>query len=349
MVKVLSDSEKVSRHRAFWQRGETDRPMIGTTIATMPSVRAVRGHGALSPDDLDIDENVKELEEEWEQWRELSGDALWCANPLWAFPWHSAIAGCPVDRNGDTLWAQPGLEDWSRLENVRFDRSNPWFQRLVQLIKAITEKSGGRYPVGLGHLMTGPVDLLMQLRGQEQLALDIYDHPDELAMLGQRCVDLCSEISEELFALVPTHLGGRVGTLRFLWAPGKMVETAEDLAFMMSLPVHRRFVVPLHRALGGRFPNTLLHLHSAQLHTVPNLLDIDEVAAIQISPDYGEDMLPYLPIMAQILERKPLIVHGIVPVPAAKELIRALPARGFALFCRCDSPVEAGAVLDALL
>src|SRR5512133_121356 len=289
MVRVSSDRERVARFRAFWGREEADRPMIGATISTMPSARAVRGHGMLSPEDLDIDENARELEEEWEQWRGVTGDAVWSANPLWAFPWHSAIAGCPVERNGDILWAHQGLTDWSQLENVRFDRSNPWFQRLVQLIKAIKEKSGGRYPVALGHLMTGPVDLLMQLRGQQSLAMDLYDHPDELATLGARCVDLCTEVSEALFALDQPYLGGYVGTLRYFWAPGKMVETAEDLAFMTSLSVHRRFVVPIHRAIGRRFPCTILHLHSAQLHTVPNLLDIDEIAAIQISPDYGED------------------------------------------------------------
>lgn len=348
MPELISDRKKVARFRAFWRREETDRPLIGATIATIPSVRAVRGHGILSPEDLDIEENVRELEEEWEQWRDVSGDAMWCANPLWAFPWHLAIAGCPVERNGDSLWSLPALTDWSQLESVRFERSNPWFQLLVQLIRAIREKSGGRYPVGLGHMMTGPVDMMMELRGQERLALDIYDHPGELAALGEHCVELCSEVSDALFAIEPPYLGGYVGTLRWFWAPGKMVETAEDLSFMTSPATHMRYVVPLHRAIGERFPFTILHLHSAQLHTVSTLLEIDEIAAIEITPDYGEDLLPYLPLMGRILERKPLIVHGIVPVPAVKEMMRSLPARGLALFCRCDTPVEAKAVLNAL-
>ena len=349
MPDVISDRDKVDRFRAFWLRGETDRPMIGTTIATIPSVRAVRSHGVLSPGDLDVEENVREMEEEWEQWRGVCGDAMWCANPLWAFPWHLAIAGCSVERNGDNLWSLPVLTEWSQLESVSFDRSNRWFQLLVRLIRAIREKSGGRYPVGLGHLMTGPVDMMMELRGQERLALDIYDHPVELAALGERCVGLCSEVSDALFAMEAPYLDGRVGTLRWFWAPGKMVETAEDLSFMTSLATHKRFVVPLHRAMGGRFPYTILHLHSAQLHTVPNLLEIDEIAAIEITPDYGEDLLPYLSLMGQILERKPLIVHGIIPVPAVSEMMKSLPARGLALFCRCDTPAEAGDVLDALL
>jgi len=103
MPDVISDREKVAEFRAFWRREETDRPLIGTTIATIPSVRAVRGHGILSPEDLDIEENVRELEEEREQWRDVSGDATWCANPLWAFPWHLAIAGCPRREK----WRQP--------------------------------------------------------------------------------------------------------------------------------------------------------------------------------------------------------------------------------------------------
>ncbi|MHB1415194.1 MAG: hypothetical protein ACYC1C_08075, partial [Chloroflexota bacterium] len=93
MPRVIPDQEKAGRFRAFWQRSETDRPLIGTTISTFPSVRAIRGDGTLRPADLDIAESLKELDEEWEEWRELMGDAMWVANPLWAFPWHTAMAG----------------------------------------------------------------------------------------------------------------------------------------------------------------------------------------------------------------------------------------------------------------
>ncbi len=219
----------------------------------------------------------------------------------------------------------------------------------MRLVRAIDEKSACRYPVGLGHLMTGPVDMMMELRGQEKLALDMYDHPAEVADLGERCVELCTEVTNALFEMQRPYLGGYAGTLRWFWAPGKMVETAEDLSFMTSPAMHRRFVVPLHRAMSQRFPYTIVHLHSAQLHTVPALLEIEEVAAIEITPDYGQDLLPYLPLMGQILERKPLILHGIIPVPALKEMMRALPARGLALFSRCDSPAEAATMLDALM
>jgi len=103
MPKVISDSEKVARYRAFWSRTETDRPLVGTTINPLPSIRAVRGEGKLEPEDLDIEENLQELEEEWEQWRETSSDAVWSASPLWAFHWLPAIASCPNERRGDTV------------------------------------------------------------------------------------------------------------------------------------------------------------------------------------------------------------------------------------------------------
>lgn len=80
---------------------------------------------------------------------------------------------------------------------------------------------------------------------------------------------------------------------RCFWAPGATVETAEDASFLTSLDAHRRFVVPVHRRFGARFPYTIVHLHSAQLHTVENLLDLPEVAAIQVTPDAptGRDSL----------------------------------------------------------
>lgn len=345
MPRITPTGEKIDRLRAFWKRAETDRPLIGATISTFPSVRAVRREGILGPEDLDLEENLKELDEEWEEWRDVAGDAVWVANPLWAFPWHLAIAGCPILHAGGNLWGQPALDSWDQLASVRFDAANPWFRRLLEFTVRLVEHSGGRYPVGAGQLMLGPVDMMMQLRGQDRLAFDFYDAPEMVEKLGERCARLCAEATAAQYAAVPPYHGGYAGTIRWLWAPGRLVETAEDLSFMTSPAAHRRFIAPLHAALGRLFPYTIVHLHSAQLHTVPGLLEIEEVAAIQITPDYGEDMRPYLPIMGQILERKPLIVHGVMAVAVARELARALPARGLCLLCRCDSPAEARAML----
>ena len=350
MPKAVSEQEKVGRFRAFWTRSQTDRPLIGATIATFPSMRAVRREsGLVDPDDLDIQENVKELGEEWEAWREVMGDALFVANPLWAFPWHSAMAGCPIKRDADNLWSLPALDDWGQLDGLRFDPNNRWFRRQLELTRALVWRAAGRYPVSAGQLMLGPVDMMMQIRGQERLALDFYDAPEMVRALGTRCAELCAAAIQAISAAAPPYLGGRAGTGRYFWAPGEFVETAEDITFMMSPALHRQFAVPLHRELGRLFPYTMVHLHSAQLHTVSNLLDVEEIAAIEITPDFGEDMVPNIPIMAQILERKPLLVHGVMTVASAREIMRTLPARGLALIFRCDTPAAAAKVLDSLL
>ena len=350
MPKVVSDQEKVARFRAFWTRSQTDRPLIGATIATFPSIRSVRREaGFVEPDDLDIQENVKELDEEWEAWHGVMGDAMFVANPLWAFPWHSAMAGCPIQRDADNLWSLPGLDDWGQFEWLGFDPNNGWFRRQMLLTETLVQHGAGRYPVSVGQLMLGPVDMMMQLRGQERLAMDFYDAPDMVRALGARCADLCAAAVRALSAAVPPYLGGRAGTGRYFWAPGDFIETAEDIAFMTSPALHREFVIPLHRTLGRRFPYTMVHLHSAQLHTVPNLLEVEEIAAIEITPDFGEDMVPKIPVLAQILERKPLLLHGVMTIPSARAIMRALPARGLALLFRCDTPDMAATVLDSIL
>jgi hypothetical protein len=349
MPKMTPDQDKVARFQRFWQRAETDRPLIGATISTFPSVRAVRGDGILSPEDLDLAENLRELDEEWEQWREVMGDAIWSANPLWAFPWQLAIAGCPIERRDENLWGLAVLKDYQDLDRLRFDPSNPWFRRLMEFTQAIIDHSRGRYPVGVGELMLGPVDMMMQVRGQGPLALDFYDQPDMVKALGRRCLDVCTAAAEAQYAAVPRYCGGYAGTIRYFWAPDKLVEAAEDISFMTSLPVHREFIVPIHQGVGRRFPYTIVHLHSAQLHTVENLLGVEEIAAIEITPDFGEDLRPRLSILAQILERKPLIVHGIMSIEAMKDMIRALPSRGLCLLARCNSPAEGERVLKEVV
>ncbi len=349
MTHVVPDEEKLPRYRAFWKREPTDRPLLGTTIATFPSVRAVRGTGILRPEDLDISENLRELDEEWEAWREVMGDAIWSATPLWAFPWHCAIAGCPIERDGENLWAHPSIHSWDDLGVLDFDPANPWLERLLELTAAIGEHARGRYPVGVGQLMLGPVDLMMQARGQEALALGFHDAPERVLELGERCADLITVIAQAQVRATPRCLGGYAGPIRYFWAPGPMIETAEDASFLTSLETHRRFVVPVHRRVGARFPYTVVHLHSAQLHTVENLLDLPEVAAIQVTPDFGEDMRPRIPVLRRILDAKPLLVHGVMAPEVIDALRSELPARGLARFVRCDTPAEAAAALDRIL
>jgi hypothetical protein len=349
-VTPLSDEAKTARFRRFWTRADTDRPLLGATVATFPSLRAVRRDaGLLSPEDLDIEENLRELDEEWESWRDVMGDALFVATPLWAFPWHLAIAGCPVKRDAGNLWALPGLDDWGQLDQVRFDPNNPWVRRFLETTAALVRRAAGRYPVGPGPLLLGPPDLMMQLRGRERLALDFYDAPAMVDALGQRAVDLCTDITRAQYALVPAVFDGYAGTSRYFWAPGEMVETAEDVSFLTSPALHRRFVAPLHAALCRQFPYTMVHLHSAQLHTIPTLLELDGIAAIEITPDFGEDLVPRIPLLAQILERKPLLLHGVISLASAKEIMRSLPARGLGLFFRCETPAEATRILGSLL
>jgi hypothetical protein len=345
----IPDQDKLARYRAFWQRADTDRPLIGATIATFPSVRAVRADGNLKPDDLDVAENLRELDEEWEAWREVMGDAVWVANPLWAFPFFLAMAGCPIQRDEENLWGLPCLDDYSQLDRIQFDRSNPWFQKLAEFTRAVAEHGRGRYPVGCGQLMLGPVDTMMQVRGQERLALDMHDAPEMVEELGRRCVKLCIDALDALYELVPRYLGGYAGTIRYFWAPDRLAETAEDASFLMSPAAHRRFVLPLHQGIGRSVPHTIVHLHSAQLHTVSNLLEAAEIAAIQITPDFGEDMHPHFGTMARILERKPLIVHGVMPAATIRDMIGTLPANGLCIFARCDTPAEAAKLLSDVL
>ncbi len=349
MPRIVPEAEKIARHRAFWERAEIDRPLLGTTIATFPSVSAVTADGILSPDDLDVDANVRELEAEWQAWGPVSGDAVWVANPLWAFPWHLALAGCPIKRDGENLWGLPFLETWDQVDRIQFDAANPWFVKLAEFVRALVKSSGGRYPVGAGQLMLGPVDMMMQARGQEALAVDLYDAPDQVRKLADRCLKLVIDATRAQQAITPLHQGGYAGTIRYVWAPGPLVESAEDISFMMSPALHREFVAPMHRALAREFPHTIIHLHSAQLHTVPSLLEVDEVAAVQVTPDFGEDMLQHLPVLASILERKPLILHGVMPVEAVRELMRELPHRGLCIFVRCDTPDDGARTLDSLL
>ena len=147
------------------------------------------------------------------------------------------------------------------------------------------------------------------------------------------------QATRALYALAPCHGGGRAGTRRDCWAPGERLETAEDLSFMTSPALQRRFVAPLHAVLGRPFPHTIVHAHSVELPTLPTLLELDTIAAIEV---------PAIPLLPEIFDRTPLLLHGVISLTSDREITQALPVRGLGGFLRCGTAAEAATLVRAL-
>ena len=121
---MISDlEEKQERHRLFWHRERTDRPLVGFTIGSYFPVHrfdAARDHlqenGLILPETMPVDTYLEDYERLYGLSLAADQDLFWVAEPFPGIPWMEAILGCEICGASDSLWTVHWLDD---LKNFR--------------------------------------------------------------------------------------------------------------------------------------------------------------------------------------------------------------------------------------
>lgn len=86
------------------------------------------------------------------------------------------IFGADIVFEETTSYSVPFVDDdWS--QELRFDESNKWWQKMLEITDACEEDSKGEYLVGVTDLHPG-ADGLMSIRGPQELCYDVFDQPE---------------------------------------------------------------------------------------------------------------------------------------------------------------------------
>ncbi len=339
--------DKLDLQRTFWAR-ENHRPVIGFTGTYFhaDSVRLLgKQEGLLRPEDIDVEQVVDHIDVEFEDWKDATGDLFWCASPFQQFfGWLSAVMGGPLQVKADMIWCERFIDDYGTL---RDGKDVGWAALLWELLDALVERSSGRYPVAPKGVLS-PLATLAEARGNTELAFDLTDRPHEVETAMSTITDAWVRLALGNFDHLPDWYGGYTSAPRFIWAPGSMIEFDEDPAFMFSPRAHGRFVMPSHRELMRHFDYPYIHLHSTQIHTLDNLLDLEELAAIELTPDFGESILDLIPAIAKIVERKPIIFHGFMTADEMRAILDRVPPEGLSIISRVEVVEDAFRLQDDL-
>ena len=131
MAKDLE--ERLAHQRAFWERNNLDRPVIGFTGSyfSPDTVKLIgREEGRVAPEDVDIERTLAYTEAQLEAWQDCTGDLFWTATQLYQFRWLAATVGAAVSAGGDSVWAEPFIEDYGQVQELKVTDDNPWLEVL---------------------------------------------------------------------------------------------------------------------------------------------------------------------------------------------------------------------------
>ena len=221
----------------------------------------------------------------------------------------SAFFGAPGHCRPDTVWWEPIIEDWAT-DEVRWDRDNPWWRRMVEYNERLVEQAGARYMVAIGS-GGASTDVLANLRGTQELCLDLLEDWAPLVRARDYVTAACQEQCGLLREINSRYWeGDSLGWLA-MWAPGTTSAMQVDFSCMISPQMFRDFCLPEMKDFCRFFDYPAYHLDGpgATRH-LDALLEIPELRVIQWEPGAGQPD-PLHPTWRDLLRR--IVEAGKIP------------------------------------
>jgi hypothetical protein len=318
-IKVMSSELMIETKRCqnFWNGGECDRPLISFWIGTF-SVPDIYPHsmnalpdGVLNPDEISFSIFQKDYLNQFKNNQYLQSDSPWSAFPIMTIPWLEAILGCPIQKKGNNIWADPvsgTLNDL--LSNPVRLNENKWLDLLLNFTSWLVDYSDGRFPVSVS-LLRGPSDLLSALRGPSQMCLDLYDYPDLVLKVLDQITKVWIKTAHEQLSIIPPYMNGYCFGQIYLWSPDKCSWFQDDALALLSPNHFQYFLLPFEKQIAASLPFSGIHLHPLSLHVIDDLIAIPELNVIEINYEtHGPSIHDMLPYFRKVIHKKRLVVWG---------------------------------------
>lgn len=358
----LSYTEKINErlfmNKAFWDRASIDRPLIGVSVnITFPAVSFTdleTEKGRIVPETIDPKAFLSDWDQSYEHTENRGEDLFMAPSPYSGIPWMEAIAGCEVYASpvSKSIWAEHPNISWEN-SRVGFDPRNPWLLKLVECTAALREHAGGRYPIGTP-IMRGVSDMAAALLGPQRMVLELYDHPQQMEDLFDRCTDIWQGVSQVLAVERGLFLDGQTAGRRRVWSPGTCLLYQDDAAALLSPTLYRKYCIPKTHEILQTFDRSMIHTHSNSLRImVDGLIELDSLDAVEVLIDpTGPNIAELVPVFKKIQQYKSLLIVGDLREMSLSDIrlmLRELSPQGLCILPKVDTEEEAKAVFTQVL
>lgn len=287
-MEFKRDWEKTKqRLLLLWKRELLDRCCISVTAPKDPRDPYIE-QKPTEPDALRgwyndaewiLKRNIERFEKTY-----FAGDALPCIFPYFGTGGHAKYI-VPEEQTvyePDTIWINPIEEEFPDYD-FRFDpQTNPVFQRELSIIRYLAEEGEGRFFVGPPD-NCGSYDALSQLRGPENLLIDLIEAGQEVKHAAAQMMSILKCSAEYFFsAIKKNNMGGSVHGWMNTWSEGRQLQLQCDLSVMLSKAMFEEFIVPELQETSGWLDNAIYHMDGMeQLRHLDAVLAVPGIQMIQ--------------------------------------------------------------------
>jgi hypothetical protein len=196
------------------------------------------------------------------------------------------LAGAGFEYDGRTTWSVPCASSILDVKIRPFDPQLPLWRRFIERFEPLLANWSWDTYLPAATVMTGPMDILSGMLGPETLAMEIYEHPDEVLARAMDAARLFNDVFEVQVRMIRAAglTEGMADWMR-TWMPGRGVCYSEDFAALCGESHFRQFFVPPNARIMPKLDRAYLHLHSGALSCLPAVLELPGLSALELSND----------------------------------------------------------------
>jgi hypothetical protein len=331
-----NDPAKLARYRAFWNRAEVQRPLVGFSFASwfplgdFEVCRKWGTDGYLTPDMIEPDDFIDDHLRMLREGEQVDDDIIRGACPAQvAIPWIPGSLGAKVRILPQNAMGEEQHLPWEEAQAVRLDPENGWYRKYMEYADTLVQASAGRFPVSHSPEI-GPTDLHALLRGHTESIIDLAEEPEKSANLLWQMGEIFRDLTDAIWKRLPLWHGGYFDAQYSLWAPGPIARLQEDATAVYSPKLYEKFVQPVDRMLAAHYASSFIHLHSTSMFLLDAILAIDEIQCYEINNDaLGPPVSAMAPYYRRVQETgKPLVIRGSFTPDELRLLMDSLSPRG---------------------
>ncbi len=221
----------------------------------------------------------------------------------------AAFLGAKLKRQGDSSWADPFVEDWKSLPELRIAEENPVWKRMIEFYRHGAQFSDTKFLLGVLDLHSN-MDWLRAIRGTDRLCLDLLDSPDEIERRMKEVRRLFPAVYETMYRAGKMKGRGTIGWIP-LYCEDRFAAIACDFICMVSPEIARRLIIPALEEEASYLDHCIYHLDGPEaLVHLDDLLAIPRIDAIEWTPTQDGSHIEWMELFKRILRAgKSIIIY----------------------------------------
>ena len=279
--------ETKKRFDAFWNKEYIDRCCLSIKLWKDNAEQLILPKSEYTPEECRTDPDFifRKFEHSIRNTVHLA-EALPVVFPDFGVAAHAAYFGAKLNYAPSTVWFDPVIDE-PNIDKLVYD------EKILNVHRHIThelgERAKGLFMVA-GNDNCGIIDALVNLRGNEELLVDLLDAPEFVEAARDKIIDVWKNTQTEFYSMTKgSNDGGSSHAWMQTWSRGLHGQLQCDFSVMISAEHYERFVVPELEACTSFYDNSTYHFDGQeQIRHLDLLLSVKNLDNIQWTPVVGQ-------------------------------------------------------------